>query len=166
MSNCVVFLDIDGVLNTPEDYARWALAAGAREESLFNPQLVARLNRITDATKADIVVSSSWRLYYSVRGRHSFAELRGLLRRVGVTAKVLGSTPARVLERWTAISEWVATYQGSYQGSFPLCFVVLDDDVPADDWVYKHRHVHCLSLPGGLTEKNEARAIELLTGGA
>jgi hypothetical protein len=157
-----VFLDIDGVLNTPEDYARWALAAGAGEESLFNPQLVARLNRITDATKADIVVSSSWRLFYSVRGGHSFADLRGIFKRVGVAAAVLGPTPAYVLERWAAIDAWV----NAHSGQRPLRFAILDDDVPADDWAHKHRHVHCLASPGGLTEENEVRAIELLTGGA
>lgn len=161
-----VFVDIDGVLNTCEDYEKWSAADPKafgpnpedKSELLFNPQLVARLNRITETAGAQIVVSSSWRLYYS--GIPAFAELRELLRRVGVTAKVIGPTPITQPLRWEAIAMWIEhTVRGHGR------YAILDDDVPHDDWRWKAHHVHCLALPGGLTEANEQQAIALLTEG-
>lgn len=155
----IVFVDIDGVLNTPDDYARLkTLPPDDRVELLFNPQLVARLNRITEVARASLVVSSSWRLYYNGReGNPSFDDLRRILGRVGVTAEVVGPTLPEEPRRWEAIEAWVANHGGR--------FAILDDDVPPDDWRWRAHHVHCLSLPGGLTEENERLAIKLLTEG-
>ena len=105
----VVFLDFDGVINTHE--GAWDSAA------------IARLNRITDATGAVIVVSSSWREAFpdpedasrceapmatrttdgapatlrcqACRGcqEETLAILRDFLAGSGVTAKVIGLTP-------------------------------------------------------------------------
>jgi hypothetical protein len=159
-----VFLDIDGVLNTPDDYARWCNAKPStfgpddQAELLFNPQLVARLNRITEAASAQIVVSSSWRLYYSGCGNPEFSDLYKLLRRVGVRGYIFGPTPLEFPERWSAIEKWV-----SHNGLSHDRIAILDDDVPHNEWRWKARHVHCRALPGGLTEANEQQAIRLLT---
>lgn len=166
-----VFVDIDGVLNTFEDYEKWGAADPQafgpnpedKSELLFNPQLVARLNRITETASAQIVVSSSWRLHYS--GNPAFAELRGLLKRVGVTATVVGPTPINQPLRWEAIEKWIATHDGSWFPKGCGRYAILDDDVPHDDWRWRAHHVHCLALPGGLTEANEQQAIALLTEG-
>lgn len=64
MSNKIIFLDFDGVLNT-EYYQRmlryeskpWQDKYGA----FFDPQAVEQLRRVVDATQADIVIESSWK---------------------------------------------------------------------------------------------------------
>lgn len=176
MANCqnpaVVFLDIDGVLNTPEEYAKWnaaeplTLGPGDKTELLFAPRLVKRLNRITETTGADIVISSSWRLYYGEGrvGGATLGELYDLLKRVGVTGKIVGPTPVDEPMRWQAIDAWLRDWHGRWLEPRTLDFAVLDDDVPHEDWEHKSRHVHCRALPGGLTEENERQAIELLLG--
>jgi hypothetical protein len=167
----VVFVDIDGVLNTSDDYEKWGAsnpkAFGPDDEAielLFNPQLIARLNRITENTSAKIVVSSSWRLHYSGRiGAPAFEDLRGLLKRVGVKAQIIGATPLSEPLRWAAIEMWIERCM--WPPLQPARYAILDDDVPHDDWRWKAHHVHCLALPGGLTETNEQQAIKLLTEG-
>lgn len=55
----VIFLDIDGVLNSKDTIQRW-------EDGSFigiDPYLVAIFNRIIFATGAQIVLSSTWRLH-------------------------------------------------------------------------------------------------------
>lgn len=64
----VVFLDIDGVLS--------------REDGPKTPDLVGRLNRITDMTGAVLVIHSTWRWL------HSLSALTEYLRGWGVTGVV------------------------------------------------------------------------------
>ena len=51
----ILFLDIDGVLNTGSHLSQDKYGDG------FNPKAVANLAKIVDATGADIVISSSWK---------------------------------------------------------------------------------------------------------
>lgn len=69
----IVFLDFDGVLN--------------RGSGPFEPELVKRLNKITNMASAKIVVHSSWRY-----GR-TLDELREILTNAGVTGKVIDAAP-------------------------------------------------------------------------
>ena len=62
----VIFLDIDGVLNTHESATTLRESFVERGADLmgfnrFDKNCVARVNRITDETGAKIVISSSWR---------------------------------------------------------------------------------------------------------
>lgn len=116
----VIFLDFDGVLNSYSwwmrrsvGYARWSRVL--RE---FDPLAVAQLNRITARTGASIVASSSWR----DTGRR-------LLRRAGVTARVIGCTPELPHgrpshfpnERPLEILAWLNAHPGV------ASFLILDD---------------------------------------
>jgi|694.fasta_scaffold06336_41 hypothetical protein len=93
----IIFLDIDGVLNsqdwylqrsedpnwdpnnmTKEDYKRWE----------FSPTLVSNLNLIIENTGAKIVVSSTWRRGYDIKG------LQELFDSVGISGEVIGKTPS------------------------------------------------------------------------
>ena len=51
----IIFLDIDGVLNS-ETYDK------NRTAGAIDPECAKRLNRIIKETNADIVISSSWKL--------------------------------------------------------------------------------------------------------
>jgi len=153
----VLFLDLDGVLN-----------AG---HGPLDPDCVARLNRIIDATGAVIVVHSMWR--YSVHPR----ALSWRLEDYGVTADVVGCTP--IVPPWAgefpgesledprltspsqgeAIRLWLADHPGV------TAWVVLDDQ-PIDT---PSRHtIRTVSAGGalGLTDEHAERAIAILGGAA
>ncbi|MBR3799530.1 MAG: hypothetical protein IKK36_11550 [Bacteroidales bacterium] len=60
----IIFLDFDGVLNTEKYYCELkskGLPSDDKYGQLFDPEAVANLRKIIDATDARIVVSSSWR---------------------------------------------------------------------------------------------------------
>lgn len=59
-----IFLDVDGVLNHEQWYEdlHENPDAPAFPYSCFDPQCVARVNEILEATGAQLVISSSWRL--------------------------------------------------------------------------------------------------------
>lgn len=60
----IIFLDFDGVLNTEKYYCELkskGLPCDDKYGQLFDPEAVANLRKIIDATGARIVVSSSWR---------------------------------------------------------------------------------------------------------
>lgn len=88
----VIFLDVDGVLNSGDWYKErqglYAIddIAGQYPFYEFSPKLVANLNKITDATGAKIVVSSTWRL-----GR-TLEQLQEILKLVGVTGDIIDKT--------------------------------------------------------------------------
>lgn len=122
----IIFLDIDGVLNK-------ALVASNSEESdvlkvlpygWMNKSLVENLNKITDETKAKIVVSSAW--------RHSELEKnKKMLKSFGVKAEVLGSTPhlGRYSVRGNEIKAWLDDNKEILGGcSFKFKqYVIIDD---------------------------------------
>jgi len=108
----VIFLDFDNVLN----HVSW------RHEYLpFDPACTARISRIIRKTRAEIVVSSSWRnnRRYATDAER-LAHLRGLLDGAGVVGEVIGCTPLVEL-RSEAICMWLKEHPVT-------AYVVLDDD--------------------------------------
>lgn len=94
--NKFIFLDIDGVMNSnlfysertqDKRYDEWIkdhpqhIAWGACN---IDPRAVKRLNRITDATKAKIIVSSTWR---------SDSNLQEIFTLVGIKEPIYDVTP-------------------------------------------------------------------------
>ena len=61
--NKYLFLDIDGVLNHDKwfDSEHYKKHQENWKKSMFDPECVARVNRILEVTGARLVVSSSWR---------------------------------------------------------------------------------------------------------
>ena len=173
----VVFLDIDGVLNSPKNYRTWAqktregdhardpqsviaeVQSGRPEADrnaiwLFDPDMVERLNHITDTGNADIVVSSSWRLFY---GEARFPELAQLMRDAGITGPILGMTPSRWYQRGEAIRQWL--YSERPGGSR---LVILDDEYPSEfpglrPWLQQ------TSSTVGIQEGDVTEALQKLT---
>ena len=64
MSDKIIFLDFDGVLNT-EHYQNYLYHEGKpwqdEHGAFFDPETVEQLRRIIDITHSDIVVESSWK---------------------------------------------------------------------------------------------------------
>jgi len=110
----VIFLDIDGVMNSvntrPQD-PRGLI-------DFLDPRNVSVLNAIVEATGAVVVVSSSWRLSMP------FAALKSTFASANCVAEIIDVTPEinggeRVLE----VVAWLER-----QAQPPTHFVVLDDD--------------------------------------
>lgn len=59
----IVFLDVDGVLNTPKTWGLWAKGDHALS---IDPERVALLWEIVEATNARIVWCSSWRKHHTL----------------------------------------------------------------------------------------------------
>lgn len=155
----VLFLDIDGVCN-----CRAFLHSTARErgEERVNGIIVdwdpvehidvsrvARLNVILEATGADIVLSTSWRLAYEKDAIHTMLRKRGLLPGVRVI-DTTPSIPAR--GRHLEIKRWL-----SCQYVRPR-FVILDDDQEAGVGL----EANYVRVEDGLEDRHVERAIQIL----
>lgn len=112
----VIFLDIDGVLNrlgTPVNGKFWLRTC---------PDLVQNLNRITDATGAFLVLSSSAR-----RIMKTNMDVVEALASVGITGRVKGKTPSFNGTRGSEIKAWLA------ENKRVTKFCILDDEDDMDD---------------------------------
>ena len=118
----IIFLDIDGVLNSTE----YIISLKGNFNSVdkvyqIDPKAVVRLNKITDATSASIVVSSTWRMFYKY-----MADLRGVLVEAGITGKVIDKTPVNNNIRGAQIAEWID--KQNKRSDKVEQFIILDDD--------------------------------------
>lgn len=117
----VVFLDIDGVLNSTQWWHDKPHVSWTDEQ--IDPRAVALLNEIAPPETTRIVVSSAWRLM----GRENVTRV---LENVGVLARVIGVTPDLVslgdYRRGAEIAHWLRD-NGKRIGSY----VILDDDYDA-----------------------------------
>jgi len=102
----ILFLDIDGVLNSVEwmkHGTMWGSNLGA-----LDPVACARLDRVLAATGADIVLSSSWRHSTPCEKMQTFLRVRGC-----PSARVIDRTPfgsemrTRGGERGHQIQQWL-----------------------------------------------------------
>lgn len=110
----VVFLDVDGVLNCA---SRWAQLppCGPAANNRVDPEAVARLKRILDATGADVVVSSAWRIEH-MQVLVAFLATCGIPRH-----RVVGHTPRFGSNRGLQIAHWLRAHDEVGP------FVILDD---------------------------------------
>lgn len=164
----IVFLDIDGVLNSIE----WAKAGNGfgcppglskrctKERLKWCPAMVKRLRRIVESSGASIVIMSSWRGY----GKSAVRKWRAMFSAYGWrNAPILGETPDLTRQRSSGL--YVAIQRGE----------------EVAQWLNEHPHVVdryvCVDdgsdfLPGqplvqtsmeyGLTEADVARCLEHL----
>lgn len=110
----VLFLDIDGVLNSSD----WAMRTKQRGIWGIDPDTIPHLQRIVDETHCDIVISSTWRI------THRLPDIRGILVKSGMRSPcpVVDKTPGGGGFRGNQIAEWLENT--GHVGKF----VCLDDD--------------------------------------
>lgn len=147
----LIFLDIDGTINNSSCW-------GVRPiENRFAPECIAALNKITEETGADIVVSSTWRSSFE------FDKLIDMLKSNNVKGNIIGQTPPTRSSdscRGDEISEWLHSASNKL-GKRIEHFVILDDNSDMDP-IMDHL-VQCDSHIG-LTEELANKAIEMLRG--
>jgi len=148
----VIFLDVDGVLNSNQS------GFGMNK---VDPQMVARLEKLVQATGAKIVISSSWRSIFSLN------QIKGLLRQMGApTAShaVIDRTPVGEGNRGQEIQEWLeldperAKVNPAHEGV--QAYVILDD---TNEMTPQQQPNMVQTNPQfGLTDADVAEAISIL----
>lgn len=93
----IIFLDIDGVIATSSSYTRIEHLDSYLGDSWvytgfpgLDPNCVQRINKLTDTTKAKIVISSTWRHGTQL----DFCDLVSYLRQEGITGIIIDRTPS------------------------------------------------------------------------
>jgi len=152
----VIFLDFDGPI-IPIMSHKNPRVSGKGSQAW--PSCVDAINRITDATGARIVVSSTWRA-------DGFMKTKNRLKEWGVTGKMIGMTPDLAnrgpvlwnsVPRGLEIAAWIKQYTEDRE---PVeSFVILDDDKDME-----HLMPHLIHTPFevGLTESDAEEAIKRL----
>lgn len=156
----VVFLDIDGVLNSAiffELNFKDKQSYETREDialSMIDPKSVENLNSIIkQVSNVQIVISSTWRRGYTKE------ELNTFLRQKGLSKDILGCTPAynfKYCVRGNEIKGWLESNRP--MGFFR--YIILDDD---SDMLYEQRNnfLHIDSY-AGLTPNHAYKSVRFL----
>lgn len=163
----IIFLDIDGVLATPEylKNGQWAL----------NPEKQKLLGEILAQTDAKIVLSSSWR-YATLEKTKEHMEAKGFLfndKLIGVTIRAYqwlerGTGIHLSIPRGVEIKQWIDTHIHSDNGKNwerkilgkDFTYVILDDEC---DMLLEHKDnfIRTNSVIG-LTNDDVRIAVEIL----
>lgn len=158
----VIFLDIDGVLNS----TNWMVDCHNNgtsfnfPENQMDPSAISRLNRITDVTKAKLVISSTWRLSF-YKSSNALELLQRCMKGYGITGEVIDFTPyAWDLDfppkygeqRGSEIQAWLEV-------NLVDKFVILDDSCDMGKLL---PNLVRTNLEMGLTDLEVERIIEIL----
>lgn len=83
----LIFLDIDGVFNSEAWKKDPRFSKIEYPYNLFDPETVLLFNRIIRETEAKVVITSTWRLKYSLES------LRTIFNKVGIRCEIVACTP-------------------------------------------------------------------------
>lgn len=119
----IIFLDIDGVLNSIDYFEQVKDCKGYKE---INPEKTKLLKEIVDRTGAEIVLSSTWRDLGKRKDEPEhpmYTYLTDTLKAYGM--EIIEHTPYIGQDRPKEIKAWLDN-----QTDKDICFVSLDDDFP------------------------------------
>ena len=163
----ILFLDIDGVLNTKEWHCRMTKDTPRDEYGYaFDPVAVANLAHIIEETGVVIVISSCWKF-------HGVAKLRRMWDMRKLPGTILDITPNTVSDemlldanldelelgvcRGNEIKEWLSKHKGEVSD-----YVIIDD---FDDLLPEQgEHAVITNTLIGISKEDAERAIEILNG--
>ena len=155
----IIFLDVDGVLNSLKYLNYYCELTNTKSYNginyPFDPECLSNLKKIVEATQAKIVVTSTWRKKDSNR-----MKLLEVLKEYDLDKEVVGWTPVLGTStvgptRGHEIYAYLTTML-----NWPQNFVILDDaNIYMDDYL-----PHLIKINGynGLTEENVKEAITKL----
>jgi len=171
MMSKVLFLDIDGVLNTERQHDRCVNLGADQVDNFgyaFDPEAVANLERIVNETGADIVISSSWKMW-------GLDAMQRMWARRDLPGKVIDITPNTESDemllsvdldfmdipaiKGSEIKEWLST-----NGNQDTRYAILDD-LP-DMLPEQESHFVQTDPRIGITKDDADRIITILTGKA
>lgn len=156
----IIFLDIDGVLNSADYFDQTKHCEGYSE---INPEQVKLLKEIIDRTGAEIVLSSTWRSLGKRKDEPEhpmYTYLTDTLQEYGL--EIIDHTPYIDQDRPKEIKAWLDN-----QPDTDIKFVSIDDDFPQQ----KYDEVgigDCLvktsfyEKDGGLRREHVEKAVDIL----
>lgn len=163
----IIFLDVDGVLNSdmglvkalglkPNEKIQVHHAAKILNELSganypFDEKCLENFKRLVDETDANIVVSSTWRLFESNR-----VKLLETLRKYDLDTKIIGYTPyyhRDFMPRGYEIEGWLR------ENEFTGEFIILDD---VDNMEHLKPHLILTNALTGLTADDVDQGIKML----
>lgn len=162
----VIFLDIDGVLNTNDNIIKQVNENNGKQsyqyQFNFDPQSMKNLQEIVLKSDAKIVVTSTWRLHFGVdysdrddyinyeKSFYRNMEEYGILDSyIGITPRFCGEIRGKEIQSWLNENEKVTH------------FLILDDDSDMGDLM---PHLVCIDGEIGITRENVKKALLLLEG--
>lgn len=147
----VIFLDIDGVLVTPKSptFGKYVEHEGRKFLGGPCPYAMGILNDLAYSSGAEVVLSSTWRLY------HPIGEMNSFLRAHGFLHHIIDYTPEKLTsKRGQEIDLWLQDNPGVEK------FVILDDDSDTEPHM---DHLVQTDFREGLTLDEYCKAMELLS---
>ena len=150
----IIFLDFDGVMVTDRYQAQLtATNSPLRDDygAKFDPVCVENLRQIIDATDAEIVVTSTWKMEMGLDGIQKMWNARNL------PGKVIGVTPdIDPIHRGDEVQAWLDANPGAVR-------YAIIDDCPILDFFREEQLPHLFKVDErtGLDEKTAIRVIEL-----
>lgn len=161
----IIFLDIDGVLNTESWYMQMTKETPKDKFGYaFDPQAVANLRKIVEETGADIVISSSWKCM-------GLSQMEDMWKDRNLPGKIIGVTPNSVSDellidadidsmelfhiRGEEIMEWLKKH-----GKHSSRYAIIDD---MDNMLPEQQSHFVQTNPEmGITEADAEKAIAIL----
>jgi hypothetical protein len=145
MTKPIVFLDMDGVLNSQEFVD---LLGDDWTMNEVDKKAVERLNKIVEATGAEVVISSTWRMC------HPLGFIKRVIQKAGGKVTIIDKTPCLGGPRGAEIQKWLDENPGHDR------FVILDD---YEEMVHLWPHLVQTTWELGLLDEHVDKAIEVLT---
>lgn len=163
----LIFLDVDGVLNSDTYFASEAYkkeTTGASDAEIMlilhqahlDPNALQLLNDLVQRSGAEVVLSSTWRSKYSP------TELTEMMQKRGATFTISDSTPilyGKMSERIPRGKE-IKAYLSKLAVQ-PETFVILDDH---DDMLGLKKFLVWTDYKPGLTSQDVEQALQILNG--
>ena len=161
----IIFLDIDGVLNTQLWYTQMDRNTYIDKYGYaFDPNAVANLKRIVEETGADIVISSSWKCM-------GLTQMEDMWNERNLPGKIIGITPNSVSDelllhadidsmelfhiRGEEIKEWLSKH-----GKRVSNYAIIDD---MDNMLPEQQSHFVQTNPEiGITKEDSEKAIKIL----
>ena len=166
----ILFLDIDGVLNSDvymasDEYYNACKDAGIKNHRSYevvtkahhlhiDPAGVKLLNDLIAKSGVKVVLSSTWRIRYSLE------EMNAMLQGRGATFEVTDATPVKM--SWRPRGSEVAEYLRDLEeeeGIVPEAFVILDD---RDEFPKQQDHFVHTPEATGITQEHVDKALKIL----
>lgn len=144
----IIFLDIDGVLNTVEKQDDDCFLDGY----ILNRTLVGRLNKLITDTGASVVISSTWRKLLTADDIQIMLDFAGY---VGTICGMTENSSHGV--RGVEINSWLRSRRDSITN-----YIILDDD--SDMMLNQAPHFFNTDINFGLTDKIVYKATRFLNG--
>jgi hypothetical protein len=154
----LLFLDLDGVLNSIDYWHKRGLTGMEILERPFDEENVRCLNRVLNEVECQYVVTSAWR-DFGFEDKHYICHK---LSEAGVTQEpwAILDTPERFMNRGIAIQTWLVN-QGRDVAKQKLAIL---DDRPPKDFGWLNGYLVQTDIQTGMNDQDALRTIAMLRG--